>query len=154
MGCGTPGEVEKEEKSGDGERVEERRSALTAGVLHPARDGGEDAAVAEHHDEQGQEEEAGEGEHVVERLLPVCPEAAHRGALHEAPGPRPPHRAEDKRLQRAGGGGGEPSASFLLPAAITVLVVTPPAVVTSPPRCPPAPPAAAVRPPGAAPARR
>lgn len=82
--------------------------ALTAGLLHPARDGGEDAAVAEHHDEQRQQEEAGEGEHVVERLLPVRREAAHRGALHEAPGPRPAHRVEDERLRGDTG----PSAAF------------------------------------------
>lgn len=75
-------EVEKEEKRGGG-----RAPALTAGVLHPARDGSEDAAVAEHHDKEGQEEEAGKGEHVVERLLPVRSKTPHRRALHEAPWP-------------------------------------------------------------------
>lgn len=107
--------------------------ALTTGVLHPARDGGKDAAVAEHHDEQRQEEEAGEGEHVVERLLPVCPEAAHRRTLHKTAGLQPAHRAEDKRLQGATG----PLASFLPPTIVIVIIPPHPRWwVASPLRCP------------------
>ena len=48
-----------------------------AGYLH------EDSSVAEDHDDQRQEEEAHEGEHVVERLLPVLHEAAAGCALGE-----------------------------------------------------------------------
>lgn len=59
------------------------RLALTEPRAHAAGDLQQDAGVAADHDEQGQQEEAGEAHHVVERLVPGPGEAAPRGALRE-----------------------------------------------------------------------
>lgn len=43
----------------------------------------EDPGVAGDHDDQRQQEQAGKGEHVVGRLMPMRGEASPRGALGE-----------------------------------------------------------------------
>lgn len=56
-------------------------SGLTALFCHPFGDLDEDPGVADNHDDKRQQEEAGEGEHVVGRFLPVSDEASPSGAL-------------------------------------------------------------------------
>ncbi len=58
-----------------------QRLTVTAG--HAARYLNEDSSVTEDHDDQRQEEEAHEGEHVVESLLPTLDKTAVGGALSE-----------------------------------------------------------------------
>lgn len=57
--------------------------ALTEAGAHAAGDLQQDAGVAADHDEQREQEEAGEAHHVVEGLVPGPGEAATRGALGE-----------------------------------------------------------------------
>lgn len=57
--------------------------ALTVLFCHPSGDLDEDPGVADNHDDQRQQEEAGEGKHVVCSFLPVSDEAPPSGALSE-----------------------------------------------------------------------
>lgn len=66
---------------------------------HAARDLHQDSRVAEDHDDQGQEEEAHKGEHVVEGLLPVLDKAAVGGALGEVLGHRDGYIVKNKHLR-------------------------------------------------------
>lgn len=66
---------------------------------HAARDLHQDARVAEDHDDQGQEEEAHKGEHVVEGLLPALDKAAAGGALGEVLGHRDGDVVKKKHLR-------------------------------------------------------
>lgn len=54
---------------------------LTALFCHPLGDLDEDPRVADNHYDQRQQEEAGEGKHVVGRFLPVSDKAPPSGAL-------------------------------------------------------------------------
>lgn len=54
---------------------------LTVLFGHPFGDLDEDPGVADDHYDQRQQEQAGEGEHVVGRLLPVSDKAPPSGAL-------------------------------------------------------------------------
>lgn len=63
-----------------------------AGYLH------QDSRVAEDHDDQGQEEEAHEGEHVVESLLPVLDKTPVGGALGEVFRDRDGYIVKNKHL--------------------------------------------------------
>lgn len=59
---------------------------LTVAPRYAARYLNQDSRVAEDHDDQRQEEEAHEGEHVVEGLLPVLDKTPMGGALGEVLG--------------------------------------------------------------------
>lgn len=56
---------------------------LTSSFSHPFGDLDKDPGVADDHDDQRQQEEAGEGEHVVSCFLPVHDKAPPGGALSE-----------------------------------------------------------------------
>lgn len=71
---------------------------LTITPSHPAGDLHENPCVAEDHDDQRQEEEAHEGEHIVDGLLPVLHEAAVGGALCEVGGDSDGHVVKQKHL--------------------------------------------------------
>ena len=58
-------------------------SILTVLFCHLLGDLDEDPGVADDHNGQRQQEEAGEGEHVVGSFLPVSDEASPGGALGE-----------------------------------------------------------------------
>lgn len=73
---------------------------LTVASAHAAGDLHQDAGVAEDHDCQWQQEEAHEGEHVVEGLLPVLHEAAMGGALGEVLGHSDGHYVEYEHLPK------------------------------------------------------
>lgn len=75
-----------------------RRCGLTALFGHASGDLEEDPGVADDHDDQRQQEEAGEGEHVVGCFLPVTVEAASGGALSEVGWIGDAHVVEDKYL--------------------------------------------------------
>lgn len=66
---------------------------------HAARDLHQDSRVAEDHDDQGQEEEAHKGEHVVESLLPVLDKTAVGGALGEVLRHRDRYIVKNKHLR-------------------------------------------------------
>lgn len=60
----------------------------------------EDPGVAGDHDDQRQQEQAGEGEHVVGRLVPVPDETSTRGALSEVLGVDDGHVVKKEHLRR------------------------------------------------------
>lgn len=76
---------------------------LTVVPGHAARDLHQNSRVAEDHDDQGQEEEAYEGEHVVEGLLPVLDKTAMGGALGEVLGDRDGYIVKNKHLDEKKG---------------------------------------------------
>lgn len=71
---------------------------LTVSCCHPFGDLDEDPGVADDHHDQRQQEEAGEGEHVVSCFLPVGEEAAPSGALSEVCRIRDGHVMENEHL--------------------------------------------------------
>lgn len=75
--------------------------ALTEAGAHAPGDLQEDAGVAADHDEQWEQEKAGEAQHVVEGLMPGLGKAAERGALREVvPGVDSDRdRAEEEKLE-------------------------------------------------------
>lgn len=71
---------------------------LTEAGAHAPGDLQEDAHIAAEHDEQRQQEEAGEAQHVVEGLVPGLGEAAARGALGEVVRGPESDRAKEEEL--------------------------------------------------------
>lgn len=71
---------------------------LTVTPSHAAGYLNEDSCVTEDHDDQRQEEEAHEGEHVVEGLLPVLDKTSVGGALGEVLGDCDGHIVKYKHL--------------------------------------------------------
>lgn len=74
------------------------RRELTALFRHAFGDLDEDPGVAGNHDNQRQQEEAGEGEHVVGCFLPVTVEASSGGALSKVCWIGDGHIVENKYL--------------------------------------------------------
>lgn len=72
---------------------------LTALFCHPLGDLDEDPGVADNHYDQRQQEEAGEGKHVVGRFLPVSDEAPPSGALSKVCRIGDGHITENEHLQ-------------------------------------------------------
>lgn len=79
--------------------VNDENDRLTVVPGHATRDFHQDSCVAEDHDDQGQEEEAHKGEHVVEGLLPVLVKTAVGGALGEVLGHRDGYIVKNKHLR-------------------------------------------------------
>lgn len=79
--------------------MNDENDRLTAVPGHAAGDLHQDSRVAEDHDDQGQQEEAHKGEHVVESLLPVLDKAAVGGALGEVLGHRDGYVVKNKHLR-------------------------------------------------------
>lgn len=79
--------------------VNNKKDRLTVVPGHAARDLHQDPRVAEDHDDQGQEEEARKGEHVVEGLLPVLDKTAMGGALGEVLRHRDGYIVKNKHLR-------------------------------------------------------
>lgn len=71
---------------------------LTVFFGHLLGDLEEDPGVTNDHDGERQQEEAGEGEHVVRRFLPVGHEAPSSGALGEVDGVGDGHVMKNKHL--------------------------------------------------------
>ena len=73
---------------------------LTVVLFQPFGDLTEDPGVAGDHDDQRQQEQAGEGEHVVGRFMPVSDKTATCGALSEVLGMDDGYVAKKENLRK------------------------------------------------------
>lgn len=80
-------------------KTKKQQIVLTVVLLHSFGDLKEDPGVAGDHDDQRQQEKAGEGEHVVGGFVPACQETPTGGALGEVLRKDDGHTVKDEYLQ-------------------------------------------------------